>query len=187
MCGGSLPTFRSWSTNCVWPCAVATASYARDPLTADFDRTKLTETGEPKVKVEVLYVAECSSHPAAVKLVRDILAAEGSRRRYMKCSSGRRNGQRTQIRWFSDHPNQWTRRRWGIAGPSELCAELPFVSRIETSRPSVSGDDSSSGAESPARGQTMKTATGIFVSVPAILSSVKGGCPSYDGAQGSLL
>jgi Domain of unknown function (DUF2703) len=29
------------------------------------------------VKVEVLYVAECPSHPAAVKLVRDILAAEG--------------------------------------------------------------------------------------------------------------
>jgi hypothetical protein len=29
------------------------------------------------MKVEVLYVAECPSHPAAVKLVRDILAAEG--------------------------------------------------------------------------------------------------------------
>jgi hypothetical protein len=29
------------------------------------------------VKVEVLYVEECPSHPAAVKLVRDILAAEG--------------------------------------------------------------------------------------------------------------
>jgi len=29
------------------------------------------------MKVEVLYLAECPSHPAAVKLVRDILAAEG--------------------------------------------------------------------------------------------------------------
>jgi hypothetical protein len=35
------------------------------------------EAGEQKVKVEVLYVAECPSHPAAVKLVRKILAAEG--------------------------------------------------------------------------------------------------------------
>jgi Domain of unknown function (DUF2703) len=30
-----------------------------------------------KLKVEVLYVAECPSHPAAVKLVREILAAQG--------------------------------------------------------------------------------------------------------------
>jgi hypothetical protein len=29
------------------------------------------------VKVEVLYVAECPSHPAAVRLVKDVLAAEG--------------------------------------------------------------------------------------------------------------
>ncbi|HEV2616636.1 MAG TPA: DUF2703 domain-containing protein [Candidatus Acidoferrales bacterium] len=29
------------------------------------------------MKVEVLYVAECPSHPAAVKLVRDVLAAQG--------------------------------------------------------------------------------------------------------------
>jgi hypothetical protein len=29
------------------------------------------------VKVEVLYVAECPSHPAAVKLVKDVLAAQG--------------------------------------------------------------------------------------------------------------
>jgi hypothetical protein len=29
------------------------------------------------VNVEILYVADCPSHPAAVKLVRDILAAEG--------------------------------------------------------------------------------------------------------------
>ena len=29
------------------------------------------------MKVEVFYVAECPSHPEAVKLVRDVLAAEG--------------------------------------------------------------------------------------------------------------
>ena len=29
------------------------------------------------MKVEVLYVTECPSHPAAVKLVKDALAAEG--------------------------------------------------------------------------------------------------------------
>ena len=29
------------------------------------------------MKIEVLYVAECSSHPAAVKLVRDVLSSEG--------------------------------------------------------------------------------------------------------------
>jgi hypothetical protein len=29
------------------------------------------------MKIEVLYVAECPSHPAAVKLVRDILVAAG--------------------------------------------------------------------------------------------------------------
>ena len=29
------------------------------------------------MKVEVLYVSECPSHPAAVKLVKDVLAAEG--------------------------------------------------------------------------------------------------------------
>jgi hypothetical protein len=29
------------------------------------------------VKIEVLYVAECPSHPAAVKLIKGVLAAEG--------------------------------------------------------------------------------------------------------------
>ncbi len=29
------------------------------------------------MRVEVLYVAECPSHPAVVKLVKDVLAAEG--------------------------------------------------------------------------------------------------------------
>jgi protein-disulfide isomerase len=29
------------------------------------------------VKVEVLYVAECPSHPAAMKLIKEVLAADG--------------------------------------------------------------------------------------------------------------
>jgi len=29
------------------------------------------------VKIEVLYVPECPSHPAAVRMVKDVLAAEG--------------------------------------------------------------------------------------------------------------
>jgi Domain of unknown function (DUF2703) len=43
----------------------------------DFEREKPTEAGKRKVRVEVLYVPECRSHPAAVKLVREVLAAEG--------------------------------------------------------------------------------------------------------------
>jgi hypothetical protein len=34
-------------------------------------------TGECQVKIEVLYVAECPSHPAAVKLVKNVLSQEG--------------------------------------------------------------------------------------------------------------
>jgi hypothetical protein len=44
---------------------------------SDIERKKRLETGERKVRVEVLYVAECPSRPAAVKLVKKILAAEG--------------------------------------------------------------------------------------------------------------
>jgi hypothetical protein len=29
------------------------------------------------MRIEVLYVAECPSHPAAMKLIRDVLSAEG--------------------------------------------------------------------------------------------------------------
>jgi hypothetical protein len=29
------------------------------------------------VRIEVLYVADCPSHPAAVRMVKDVLAAEG--------------------------------------------------------------------------------------------------------------
>jgi len=37
----------------------------------------IPETEERKMRVEILYVADCPSHPAAVKLVKDVLAKEG--------------------------------------------------------------------------------------------------------------
>jgi len=37
------------------------------------------------VKIEVLYVAERPSHPAAVKLVRDLLIRKGSPQECVKC------------------------------------------------------------------------------------------------------
>jgi Domain of unknown function (DUF2703) len=43
----------------------------------NFEKQKPKEGGERKVKVEVLYVAECPSQPAAVKLVKEVLAAQG--------------------------------------------------------------------------------------------------------------
>ena len=53
----------------------------RDAQTArslsNFEREKPAETGEREVKIEILYVAECPSHPAAVRMVKDVLAAEG--------------------------------------------------------------------------------------------------------------
>ena len=45
------------------------------------------------MKVEVLYVAECPSHPAAVKLVKEVLAAEGIAAEIQEVLvRGRRNG-----------------------------------------------------------------------------------------------
>jgi Domain of unknown function (DUF2703) len=44
---------------------------------SNFEKRKTKEIGERELKVEVLYVAECPSHPAAVKLVREVLAAQG--------------------------------------------------------------------------------------------------------------
>jgi hypothetical protein len=44
---------------------------------SNFEKENSSETGEREVKIEVLYVAECPSHPAAVKMVKDVLAAEG--------------------------------------------------------------------------------------------------------------
>src|SRR5207247_11414310 len=44
---------------------------------ANLTRQECTQTGECPVKVEVLYVADCPTHPAAVNLVKQVLAAEG--------------------------------------------------------------------------------------------------------------
>jgi hypothetical protein len=40
-------------------------------------KNESTQTGECPVKVEVLYVADCPTHPVAVKLVKQVLATEG--------------------------------------------------------------------------------------------------------------
>jgi hypothetical protein len=42
-----------------------------------FEGQKPAGTGEREVKIEVLYVAECPSHPAAVRMVKDVLVAKG--------------------------------------------------------------------------------------------------------------
>jgi hypothetical protein len=44
---------------------------------SNFERENPSRTGDRKVKIEVLYVPECPSHPAAVRMVKDVLAAEG--------------------------------------------------------------------------------------------------------------
>jgi hypothetical protein len=41
------------------------------------ERQKPSRTGDREVKIEVLYVSECPSHPAAVRMVKDVLAAQG--------------------------------------------------------------------------------------------------------------
>lgn len=44
---------------------------------SNLERKERAYTEERPVKIEVLYVAECRSHPAAVKLVKCVLAAQG--------------------------------------------------------------------------------------------------------------
>jgi hypothetical protein len=44
---------------------------------SNFKRESPSETGVREVKIEVLYVAECPSHPAAVRMVKNVLAVEG--------------------------------------------------------------------------------------------------------------
>jgi hypothetical protein len=43
----------------------------------NFEKSQPAKAGERNVKVEVLYVAQCPSHDAAVKLVKDALATQG--------------------------------------------------------------------------------------------------------------
>ncbi|HEV2398066.1 MAG TPA: DUF2703 domain-containing protein [Candidatus Sulfotelmatobacter sp.] len=43
----------------------------------NFEKWKAKESGQRELKIEVLYVEDCPSHPAAVKLVKEILAAQG--------------------------------------------------------------------------------------------------------------
>jgi hypothetical protein len=43
----------------------------------NFEKQKPKEGGARKMRIEVLYVAECPSHSAAVKLVKEVLVAQG--------------------------------------------------------------------------------------------------------------
>jgi len=43
----------------------------------NLERNECVQTGESQVKIDVLYVADCPTHPAAVKLIKQVLAAEG--------------------------------------------------------------------------------------------------------------
>ena len=44
---------------------------------SDSERQNPTKAGECRLKVEVLYIANCPSHLPTVKLLKDVLAAEG--------------------------------------------------------------------------------------------------------------
>jgi hypothetical protein len=60
------------------------------------------------MKVEVLYVAECPSHPAAVKLVRNVLAAEGITANDSRSScQRRRDGWQAQVPRLPNYSDQW--------------------------------------------------------------------------------
>jgi Domain of unknown function (DUF2703) len=43
----------------------------------NFEKRKSKESGQRELKIEVLYVAECPSRSAAVKLVKEVVAAQG--------------------------------------------------------------------------------------------------------------
>ncbi len=77
MCIASSATFRNWNGNCGWRSEAATGSCTNDPRTAPSGRQKPTQTGEPKMKIEVLYVPDCPHHPAAILKLKEVLAAEG--------------------------------------------------------------------------------------------------------------
>ena len=111
------------------------------------------------MKVEVLYVAECPSHPAAVRLVKEVLAAEGVAAEIQEVLV-RDEGMADELR-FSGSPTIRINGR-DVAGESQkaqgFCAELPFASGIDRDRPSACRGDSPSSAGSAARGPTVSGA-----------------------------
>jgi len=89
------------------------------------------------MKVEVLYVAECPSHPAAVKLVRDVLSSEGVAAEVREVLVTE-EATATDLA-FSGSPTIRINGR-DVAGrvfPGEgVCLELPLVSGVRRNRPS---------------------------------------------------
>src|SRR5258708_14611218 len=90
MCIASSATFRNWNGNCGWRSEAATGSCTNDPRTAPSGRQEPTQTGEPKMKIEVLYVPDCPHHPAVILKLKEFLAAEGVAERTAVVRHGRR-------------------------------------------------------------------------------------------------
>jgi len=72
-----LTDLASWNPNFVWLCAVVRERCANRRSLSNFERQKPSTTRDREVKIEVLYVPECPSRPAAVRMVKDVLAAQG--------------------------------------------------------------------------------------------------------------
>jgi len=63
------------------------------------------------MRVEVLYVAACPSHPAAVKLVREVLSSEGVAAEIREVMiTDDRMARGLCIRWLTNDPHQRTGR-----------------------------------------------------------------------------
>jgi hypothetical protein len=81
------------------------------------------------MKVEVLYVTDCPSHPPAVRLLKDVLAAEGIKAgNHRGARSGCTNGKRTQVPRLSDYPNQRDRYCRRVIGHRYVC--VPSISGL---------------------------------------------------------
>lgn len=102
------------------------------------------------MRVEVLYVPDCPSHPAAVRLVRDVLAAEGVAAdvREILVEDER---MATELK-FAGSPTIRINGREvaGGAQTPERFALLPCISGIEANRSPASGIGSSRRTGSPA-------------------------------------
>jgi hypothetical protein len=82
------------------------------------------------VKVEVLYVAECPSHPAAVKLLRDVLSAEGVAAEIREVLITDDSMATDFALWFSNDSNQRPGRCRRVFQGEGVCLELSSVSGL---------------------------------------------------------
>jgi hypothetical protein len=80
---GSSCARRAWdsrSKKCgtFWSCGSGGCNRALRCAAGAIVEVRRTNAGTSKVRVEVLYVAECPSHPAAVQTVKEVLTADGA-------------------------------------------------------------------------------------------------------------